>query len=415
MAQNNVTATPPTPKLPYTAPEWSEPPPPSAHFIFEVIKQGVALADLALCRGEPFLVIGRLPHCDIALEHGSLSRYHTVLQFRGEQCPLLYDLGSTHGTFVNKQQLPPGEYRRLYPGDQLAFGQSTRTFIFQAATDALKNLAPPSPPATALVPSPLATSNAAQEASGSPAPLPLHFTNYKPLVSEPFYTKDPKKTLRDFLESYGHDLTFRVEDPDQPGQGSYKAYVELPVEVFDTAALEVPAGVSARKRDAQTQAALSVCQELNRLGLLQSPSTKSLHHASHVKRLRPGTNNGDEANDDDDDDAVDSFFDRTMRAAHKKSKTHTKTVDKLPAVESFETLSIKHASLEYKLAQLRSQLQELDALASSADNNALGLGAEVDALDQFMDQVNSDVRTQDRQKLVDEINCAEQVCLQLRL
>ncbi|KAJ1985417.1 hypothetical protein H4R34_000071 [Dimargaris verticillata] len=403
MAHDEDTVTPPTPKLPYTTPEWSEPPPLSAHFTFEVVKQGVALAELELCRDEPFIVIGRLPHCDLALEHGSLSRYHAVLQFRGERCPSLYDLGSTHGTFVNKQQLPPREYRRLYPGDQLTFGQSTRTFIFQAAVEALENLVPP--PLVALhSPSTLPSSATAKRKTDLLAPAPLHSTNHTPPLSEPFYAKDPKKSLRELLESYGHDLTFRTEDPDQPGQGSYKAHVELPAEVFDTFALEIPAGVSARKRDAQTQAALLACQELNQLGLLASPSIKPLYPTHHAKRLRPGTNSEDE----DSDGAVDSFFDRTMRAAHKKSKNHPDAVDKAPVVESFETLSVKHANLEYKLTQLRGQLRELEALALAVENTAVGPEAEVDALDQFMDQVNSDVQSQDRQKLVDEINRIEQ-------
>ena len=52
-----------------------------------------------------FLVLGRLPVCDIELEHQSVSRYHAVIQFsrvNEEVETQLFDLGSSHGTFLNK-------------------------------------------------------------------------------------------------------------------------------------------------------------------------------------------------------------------------------------------------------------------------------------------------------------------------
>ncbi|XP_038546499.1 kanadaptin-like [Canis lupus familiaris] len=68
-------------------------------------------------------------------------RYHAVLQHRaagleGEcdgQGPgfYLYDLGSTHGTFLNKTRIPPRTYRRVHVGHVLRFGGSTRLFLLQ--------------------------------------------------------------------------------------------------------------------------------------------------------------------------------------------------------------------------------------------------------------------------------------------
>jgi hypothetical protein len=43
--------------------------------------------------------------------------------------PFLFDLGSAHGTFVNKQQIPPHEYIELHVGDMIRFGASTRYYI----------------------------------------------------------------------------------------------------------------------------------------------------------------------------------------------------------------------------------------------------------------------------------------------
>lgn len=45
----------------------------------------------------------------------------------------VYDLGSTHGTFVNKKQVPAFEYVKLQPNDMVRFGQSTRWFVLSGA------------------------------------------------------------------------------------------------------------------------------------------------------------------------------------------------------------------------------------------------------------------------------------------
>jgi len=41
----------------------------------------------------------------------------------------IYDLGSTHNTFVNKQKIRPHSYVRLRNGDMFSIGVSTRLFI----------------------------------------------------------------------------------------------------------------------------------------------------------------------------------------------------------------------------------------------------------------------------------------------
>lgn len=56
-------------------------------------------------------MFGRLEHCDIPMLHPTVSRYHAVLQYRSvgdeqnEPGFYIYDLGSSLGTFLNKQKL----------------------------------------------------------------------------------------------------------------------------------------------------------------------------------------------------------------------------------------------------------------------------------------------------------------------
>ncbi|KAG5456268.1 MAG: hypothetical protein BJ554DRAFT_4037, partial [Olpidium bornovanus] len=90
--------------------------------------------------------LGRLPMCDLPMEHPvsavatwplpaafarrSISRYHAVLQFFADGTAHIYDLGSAHGTKLNKRPIAPRSYQRLRIGDQLRFGESTRSYCF---------------------------------------------------------------------------------------------------------------------------------------------------------------------------------------------------------------------------------------------------------------------------------------------
>ena len=90
--------------LEYIEPFWSSEP--IYDYYLEVMKEGVILETLDLST-RPFYLIGRdQVHCPIFLEHPSISRKHAILQHKDTGDLFLYDLGSTHGTFLNKRQLP---------------------------------------------------------------------------------------------------------------------------------------------------------------------------------------------------------------------------------------------------------------------------------------------------------------------
>lgn len=126
------------PPLPYTEPPWAGVP--GVPYTFELLKNGAILDTVPLSQ-QSYFVVGRLPVCDISLEHPSISRYHAVVQYRGKAGDTsavgeelgfyIYDLGSTHGTFVNKNKIPPKTYMRLHVGHVMKFGGSTRLFILQ--------------------------------------------------------------------------------------------------------------------------------------------------------------------------------------------------------------------------------------------------------------------------------------------
>ncbi|GFZ19010.1 SMAD/FHA domain-containing protein [Actinidia rufa] len=87
--------------VPYIIPEWSGPP--RHNFFLEVLKDGSIIDQLDVYEKGAYM-FGRVDLCDFVLEHPTISRFHTVLQFKRNGDAYLYDLGSTHGTFVNKNQ-----------------------------------------------------------------------------------------------------------------------------------------------------------------------------------------------------------------------------------------------------------------------------------------------------------------------
>ena len=65
----------------------------------------------------------------ILMEHPTLSRQHAVFQHEENGTLHIYDLGSTHGTFVNQQPLKPREWHALHNGDIIRFAESTRILV----------------------------------------------------------------------------------------------------------------------------------------------------------------------------------------------------------------------------------------------------------------------------------------------
>jgi pSer/pThr/pTyr-binding forkhead associated (FHA) protein len=115
------------PPLNYETPSWGMVP--SGSYYFEIIKNGASLGRSKIEKAQ--FIFGRLPVCDIELDHQSISRYHAIVQFRNDEKAFLFDLGSTHGTFLNKSRINSRQYTPLSVGDMIRFGGSARTFVFQ--------------------------------------------------------------------------------------------------------------------------------------------------------------------------------------------------------------------------------------------------------------------------------------------
>lgn len=122
------------PDVPYTEPSWAGIPQEPYHL--ELLKGGCIISTKRLT-SKSYYLFGRLPNCDMVMEHPSISRYHAIIQYKandsttGKKGFYLYDLGSTHGTKVNKIAIHPKRYYRLQVGYVIKFGGSSRLYILQ--------------------------------------------------------------------------------------------------------------------------------------------------------------------------------------------------------------------------------------------------------------------------------------------
>lgn len=150
------------PKCTYVEPEWSACPSADHEYKFEILKFGTIADIVNDLQSKPYWLMGKMPENDIVMAHPTISRFHAVLQYRPkvsanaegsdsdsddenknataeasekkpqvEQGWYLYDLGSTHGSFVNKMRVPPKRYIRVRVGYMIKFGGSTRSYILQ--------------------------------------------------------------------------------------------------------------------------------------------------------------------------------------------------------------------------------------------------------------------------------------------
>lgn len=117
---------------PYKIPPWSGPP--GHDFFLEILKDGAIINRYDVNEKGAYM-FGRVDICDFVLEHPTISRFHAVLQFKSDGGAYLYDLGSTHGTFINKNEVKKRIYVDLHVGDVIRFGHSSRLYIFQGPSE----------------------------------------------------------------------------------------------------------------------------------------------------------------------------------------------------------------------------------------------------------------------------------------
>uniref|UniRef100_A0A182J5R1 FHA domain-containing protein n=1 Tax=Anopheles atroparvus TaxID=41427 RepID=A0A182J5R1_ANOAO len=356
------------PPVPYKEPAWSDKCDQDREYSFEVEKNGVIIEEIQHLQSKPFWLFGRLPNCDINITHPTSSRYHAVLQYRpptilnsaapepdgSEQMSeknnskgskqtnvgggwYLYDLDSTHGTFLNKQQVIPNTYVRVRVGYMIKLGSSSRTFILQGPSDDEDE--PIALTITEMKEQAKKHQELRQEmakieqqekerieklkmsdgitwgmAEDADEETDLTENPYASSNNEELFLDDPKKTLRGYYEREGHELEYKVEEL---SSGTYCCKVELPIDDANGRAIVAEVTHKGKKKEVVLQCALEACRILDRQGLLRQ--------ANHVPRRK----HRKQSDSDDDDDfldrtgAVEKRRQRKQASQHPQIRTYT--------------------------------------------------------------------------------------------
>lgn len=344
-AESSPTATEPVPApttSPYKVPKWSKPPSGDQIYRFEVLKSGQIIEEVKDLQQQAIWSFGRASENDVAMAHPTISRYHVVLQYKPKanveeeennsksepEQPegwYIYDLGSTHGTFMNKQRVPPRTYIRIRVGHMLQLGISTRVYILQGPSDDEE-------PESVLSVTELREQRKQQVAAAAAEKIrkaeelkererndgvswgmgedadeetDLAHNPYASTNNEDLFFDDPKKTLRGFFEREGLTLEYKC---DELSQASFVCRVELPIDDSNGRPIVVEVTHKGRKKDCVVQCALEACRTLDRHGVLRQANQES--------QKRKIQKTGDSEDEDE-------FWDRTGDVARKKQRKAT--------------------------------------------------------------------------------------------
>ncbi|GAX75987.1 hypothetical protein CEUSTIGMA_g3430.t1 [Chlamydomonas eustigma] len=99
---------------------------------FEVAKPEGVLGELRLgpMSHNQQVMFGRVPSCDVVLEHLSISRQHAIISVDASGCVYVTDLQSGHGTKLDEVWIKPKTPRQLRIGSVIHFGASTRSYKY---------------------------------------------------------------------------------------------------------------------------------------------------------------------------------------------------------------------------------------------------------------------------------------------
>jgi len=107
----------------------------------KVMKENKRIQTITEIAQKSYVLFGRnAAMTDIKLEHPSISRRHALIGHGSSGNIYVMDLGSSHGTFVNKQRLKKKKRHPLRDGYIIKFGASTREYIVKLDLDSDDNL-----------------------------------------------------------------------------------------------------------------------------------------------------------------------------------------------------------------------------------------------------------------------------------
>ncbi|KAK7295560.1 hypothetical protein RJT34_18470 [Clitoria ternatea] len=365
--------------IPYKIPPWSAPP--CHQFHLEVLKDGSIIDTLNVHHKGAFM-FGRLDLCDFVLEHPTISRFHAVIQFKRSGDAYLYDLGSTHGTFLNKNKVEKNTYVDLHVGDVIRFGGSTRLFILQGPSE----LMPPETNVKVLGDMKMREAMLDREASLQRARLESsHAEGISWGMGEDAIEEDEDEADEVTWQSYKGQLTEKQEKTREKIMKRMEKIANMKKEINSIRVKDISQGGLTQGQ--QTQIARNeqrIAQILEELENLEETLNDSIRESigARTGKISHGKNKG--AVEDEEEyfsDNDDEFYDRTKRKpSHQKPGNNQ-------SIETADTLLDKRDAITKEMDEKKELLviEKKRILESdSATKDEVG-----DSLDAYMSGLSS--------------------------
>lgn len=267
----------------------------------------------------------------------------------------VFDLGSTHGTFLNKQQIPARQFVGWEVGSLLKLGESTRWYILQER-EGLSNDAERGPD---------------RQSAG-------------PLLGVKRGFLDPVATLRSWFRECGQVMRFERSPQCSSSQGQLMTLrIVLPsvVEsIYEDIAIEAS---GASRKEAEFNVCMVACEKLRDLGELQPDVQDQEELGSREwKRHRQ------EALEEEQE----TFVDQSSAAKGKQ--------DQSQRFYTVSSLRATHIQLVSEIAEITKKLVDIDAPVSHPN-------ADDDDLDSYLEDLKAQQANEDRTRLTSDLHRLE--------
>ncbi|PQM39424.1 kanadaptin [Prunus yedoensis var. nudiflora] len=380
--------------VPYTIPPWSAAP--CHQFQLEVLKDGAIINQFDVYEKGAYM-FGRIDLCDFVLEHPTVSRFHAVLQFKRSGEAYLYDLGSTHGTFINKNQVNKKVYVDLCVGDVIRFGHSSRLYIFQGPSE----LMPPEKDPKLLRVAKMHEDILDQEASLQRARLEASLADGISWGMEEDAIEEAEDDGEEVTwQTYKGQLTEKQEKTREKVLKRLEKIAHMKKEIDAIRAKDISQGGLSQGQ--QTQIARNeqrIAQIMEELENLEETLNESIRESlgARVGKLSYGKKKG--PNDEEEEllSDDDEFYDRTKKPSSKKAGEN-------PSVETSDTLLDKRDAIMKEMEEKKELLSiEKSKMASKTTDETDA----ADALDAYMSGLSSQLVLNKTEELQKELSALQ--------
>ncbi|UJR31658.1 hypothetical protein I4U23_019139 [Adineta vaga] len=200
---------------------------------------------------------------------------------------------------------------------------------------------------------------------------------------EPFYLKDPKRTLTTFFEREGAELVYDVEDHQF---GTYSCTIKLPiVDEYGRAIQAECEKKQCKRKEIIHECVLEACRILDDHGVLREGTSASSLYTPRVQQVKRQLLEENDFYEEDED----TFYDRTGDLEKKRLKRMEWSgyLSNEKQVETFDSLCSKLTNLYKEQVDLDHKLETAKQMEENAAKAASKTEKEVDEVDIYIRQL----------------------------